>query len=144
MHLPTALRSCAARRVRVREGLLKGSSGSGAAGGALEILCLDVTDEGSGRQWSAGGALQQFLHRHFSAETVDVRAQPAEQSRELPTGKLLVEPGKLGPQALVKLRGDDRTESVRREVAKRAHRPVNVLQTTLEVVAWADAEPLLH
>src|SRR5215469_18311891 len=130
MHLPTALRSCAARRMRVREGLLKGSSGSGAAGGALEILCLDVTHEGSGRKRLAGGALQQLLYRHLGAETVHVRAQPAEQSRELPVRQLLVEPRKLGTQALVELRGDDRTERVRRKVAERAHRPVNVLQAS--------------
>src|SRR5215469_16984460 len=101
MHLPTALRSCAARRVRVREGLLKGSSGSGAAGGALEILCLDVTREGSGREWLTGGALQQLLHRHLGTKTVDVRAQPAEQPRELSPRKLVIETRKLGPQALV-------------------------------------------
>src|SRR5207302_8991999 len=35
---------------------LGSASGRSAAGGALEILCLDVAHEGSGRQGLAGGA----------------------------------------------------------------------------------------
>src|SRR5579862_2613887 len=133
MHLPTALRSCAPRRASVREGLrsvgsLKAWSGGGAAAGrGLEILCLDVTDEGSGGQRPSGGALQQLLHRHLGAKAVHVGAQPAEESGELAMSELLVEPLQVAAQTLVKLRGDHRAERVGGEVAERADRPVNVL-----------------
>src|SRR6516164_1213467 len=110
MHLPTAPRSCAVRRVRVREGLVTGSSGGGAALGLLEILCLDVAHERSGRKRLAGRFFQQLLHRHLGTEPMDVRPQPAEKTRELPMCQLLVERGKLRAQTLVELCGDDGPE----------------------------------
>src|SRR5579872_1668681 len=159
MALPTAPRSRAARRSRVREGRTPAGvtslfgrsciprsvrSGGRDVRGALEILCLDVTDEGSGRQGLAGGAPQEVLHRHLGPEAVHLGAEPAEEPGELARRELLIEDGHLCAQALVELRGDDGAERIGGEVAERAHRPVNVLQASLEVVGGADRQAALH
>src|SRR5579859_4083618 len=102
MALPTEPRNWACRRSRVREGFTstevdctvglikwlqaRSASGSGAALGAFQVLCLDIADEGSGRQRLAGRAHQQILHEHFGAMTIDVRLQPFQQSAELAAG----------------------------------------------------------
>src|SRR5215468_600735 len=141
MHRPTAPRSCAVRRVWVREGLVKGSSGRFAAGDRLEILCLDVAHEGSRRKRLARGVLQQFLHRDLCAEPMHMSAQPAEKTRELAVGQLLIERGKLSAQTLVELSGDGRPERIGGEIAEGPHRPVYVLKAAIDVVRGANPEP---
>src|SRR5262252_6007993 len=131
MHRPTAPRSCAVRRVWVREGLVKGSSGRFAAGDRLEILCLDVAHEGSRRKRFARGVLQQLLDRDLGAESMHMSAQPAEKTRELAVSELLIEPRKLSPQTLVELSGNDGPERIGGEIAEGSHRPVNVLKAAL-------------
>src|ERR1700739_474605 len=101
--LPTEPRRRRVRRSRVRGGLAparctwgggakrilqqvalserRAASGRRYARGALQVLCLDIADEGSGREGLPGGALQQLLHGHLGAEAVHLRAQPAEEPR---------------------------------------------------------------
>src|SRR5580700_5934921 len=82
MAFPTEPRSWAWRRSKVREGFAStefgstdgpgSTSSSSAILGGFEVLCLDITNEGSGRQRFAGSALQQVLHEHLRAQAIDV------------------------------------------------------------------------
>ena len=89
----------AGKRAQVCLQALKGSrqlqgwlrSGGGAARRAIEVLVLDVTHEGDGRQRLAGGCLHQLLHRHLRTERMNMRAQPREEAAEITVGDLRIE-----------------------------------------------------
>src|SRR3569833_481765 len=141
--LPTELRNCACRRTKVREGrpsaaaaLLK--AGRLLCGGAVlsrfEVLCLHISHEGSRGQRFSRRALQQILNHHFRAVSVDVGTQPIQPAAELAPGKLLVERGNIGAQALVELCGDDCAQRIRGEEAERSDSPMDILQTAFHVI----------
>src|SRR5579884_3740491 len=149
MAFPTRPRSCACRRLAVRESELRrdsapapGCSGSPliALGGcddlgALEVLALEIAHERRGRQGPPRRLLQKLVHGDLGPDAVDVLAQPPEEPGELPARDLLVEMRDLGAQALVELYGDDGAERIGGEVPERAHGPVDVLQAALVVAA---------
>src|SRR5207248_4345111 len=81
----------------------------------------------------AGRAAQRLLWRELAAEGVHVLAEPLAQRRELAAADLLLELGEIAPGRLPDLHRRHRPDEIRREVADRAARPVDVLQDAVPV-----------
>src|SRR4051794_31997268 len=92
----------------------------------------------------ADDTLERLARRVLAAVAVQVLAEPVAQGCELALLEAVVDVRQLREHALPDLRRDQVAERVRREVADRAARPVDVLQNSLRVVGDADPEVVPH
>src|SRR6266404_4394464 len=92
----------------------------------------------------AADAIERLARRELAAVPMQVLAQPVAERRELALLEAVVEIGKVVDDTFPDLRRDQVPERVRREVANRAARPVDVLKHAFRVGRDGDPEVVPH
>src|SRR5713101_3028145 len=108
------------------------------------IFPSHVGDPRLGRQRPPCRALQPLVRGELAPVPVDVLPEPAKQIPKLAALDLVIEVGHLGSDLLHQLRADDVAQRVAGKLREADKRPVDVLQDSLTIVGYIEAEVRLE